>query len=485
MNAALDTHKIHRHYIAGEWTEGAGTSANVNPSDLKDVVGHYASATVEQVQRAIAAAAEAFESWQFSSIEQRFDALDAIGSEILAHREELGRLLSREEGKTLAEGIGEVTRAGRIFKFFAGESLRISGELLSSVRRGIGVEITREPVGVVGLITPWNFPMAIPSWKIAPALCYGNTVVFKPAEIVPASAWALAEIIARSGLPKGVFNLVMGSGRVVGETLVGSPLVRAISFTGSVTIGAAIAAKAAARGAKVQLEMGGKNPLVVLDDADLEVAVNVAVQGAYFSTGQRCTASSRLVVTEGIHDRFIEALERRLASLKVGHALASGTEIGPVVSEPQLQQDLDYVRIGQQEGAALRFGGRALKLEHEGYYLQPALFTETQPTMRINQEEIFGPVASVIRARDYEHALAIANDVPFGLCAGVVTRSLHYAADFRRRAQAGMVMVNVPTAGVDYHVPFGGRKGSSYGPREQGRYAAEFYTTYKTAYIAP
>lgn len=485
MNAALDTHQIHRHYIGGEWTEGAGTTADINPSDLKDVVGHYASASVEQVQRAIAAAAEAFESWQFSSIEQRFDALDAIGSEILARREELGRLLSREEGKTLAEGIGEVTRAGRIFKFFAGESLRISGELLSSVRRGISVEITREPVGVVGLITPWNFPIAIPSWKIAPALCYGNTVVFKPAEIVPASAWALGEIISRSGLPKGVFNLVMGSGRVVGETLVGSPQVRAISFTGSVTIGAAIAAKAAVRGAKLQLEMGGKNPLVVLDDADLEVAVNVAVQGAYFSTGQRCTASSRLIVTEGIHDRFIEALERRLSSLKVGHALASGTEIGPVVSEPQLQQDLDYVRIGQQEGAALRFGGRALKLEHEGYYLQPALFTETQPTMRINQEEIFGPVASVIRARDYEHALAIANDVPFGLCAGVVTRSLHYAADFRRRSQSGMVMVNVPTAGVDYHVPFGGRKGSSYGPREQGRYAAEFYTTYKTAYIAP
>src|SRR6185437_15803554 len=208
MNAALDTQKIHRHYIAGEWIEGVGTTANVNPSDLKDVVGHYASATVDQVQRAIAAAAEAFESWQFSSIEQRFDALDAIGSEILARREELGRLLSREEGKTLAEGIGEVTRAGRIFKFFAGESLRISGELLSSVRRGVGIEITREPVGVVGLITPWNFPVAIPSWKIAPALCYGNTVVFKPAEIVPASAWALAEIIARSGLPKGVFNLV-------------------------------------------------------------------------------------------------------------------------------------------------------------------------------------------------------------------------------------------------------------------------------------
>ncbi len=477
--------EVHRHYIGGEWTAGMDAIANVNPSDLHEVVGHYATATAEQVQAAITAAAQAFESWQFSPIEQRFDALDAIGSEILARREELGRLLSREEGKTLAEGIGEVARAGRVFKFFAGESLRISGELLASTRRGVSVEITREPVGVIGLITPWNFPMAIPAWKIAPALCYGNTVVFKPAELVPASAWALSEIIARAGLPPGVFNLVMGPGRLVGELLVNSPKVRAISFTGSVPIGAAIAAKAAARGAKVQLEMGGKNPLVVLDDADLEVAVNVAVQGAYFSTGQRCTASSRLIVTEGIHDRFIAALEARLATLKIGHALAAGTEIGPVVSEPQLRQDLDYIAIGQREGARLRFGGQPLRLEHEGYYLQPALFTDTQPAMRINQEEIFGPVATVIRARDYEQALAIANDVPFGLSSGVVTRSLRYAADFRRRSQAGMVMVNVPTAGVDYHVPFGGRKGSSYGPREQGRYAIEFYSNCKTAYIAP
>jgi alpha-ketoglutaric semialdehyde dehydrogenase len=477
--------EAYRHYIGGEWPASADSVANISPSDLHDVVGHYATATADQVQAAIAAAAQAFESWQFSPIEQRSDALDTIGAELLARREELGRLLSREEGKTLAEGIGEVARAGRIFKFFAGESLRIGGELLTSTRRGVSVEITREPVGVVGLITPWNFPIAIPAWKIAPAICYGNTVVFKPAELVPATAWALSEIIARAGLPAGVFNLVMGPGRLVGELLVNSPKVRAISFTGSATVGAAIAAKAAARGTKVQLEMGGKNPLVVLDDADLDVAVNVAVQGAYFSTGQRCTASSRLIVTSGIHDRFVAALEARLGTLKVGHALAPGSEIGPVVSESQLRQDLDYIAIGQREGAKLRFGGQPLRLEHDGYYLQPALFTDTRPSMRINQEEIFGPVASVIRARDYEEALAIANDVPFGLSSGIVTRSLHYAADFRRRSQAGMVMVNVPTAGVDYHVPFGGRKESSYGPREQGRYAIEFYTSCKTAYIAP
>jgi len=475
----------HANYIAGEWLAGPATRPNRNPSDLADVIGDYAQADAAQANEAIAAAARAFPAWAAGSIQERANALDKIGSEILARKDELGRLLSREEGKTLPEGVGEVARAGQIFRFFAGEVVRAAGEKLASVRPGVDIEVTREPIGVIGIITPWNFPIAIPAWKIAPALAYGNTVVFKPADFVPGCGWALADIVARSGIPPGVFNLVMGRGSVVGETIVNHPGVAAVSFTGSVATGRTIAAKAIARMAKIQLEMGGKNPLVVLDDADLATAVNVAVQGAYYSTGQRCTASSRLIVTSGIHDRFVAALAEKVKSLKVDDALAPGTDIGPVVDQSQLDQDLSYLEIGRKEGAKLVFGGERLKREHEGYYLAPALFTEASNAMRISREEIFGPVASVIRVKDYDEALALANDTEFGLSAGVVTNSLKHASHFKRHAQAGMVMVNLPTAGVDYHVPFGGRKGSSYGPREQGRYAAEFFTVVKTAYTAP
>ena len=471
--------------IGGEWIEGASSKPNRNPSDVTDVIGEYAQADAAQTLAAIAAARQAFPAWSTGAIQQRFDILDRAGTEILARKDELGALLSREEGKTLQEGVGEAARAGYIFKFFAGETLRLAGERVPSVRPGVDVEITREPIGVVGLIAPWNFPIAIPAWKIAPALAYGNTVVMKPADLVPGCSWAIADILARAGLPAGVFNLVMGRGSVVGEAIVASSDVAGVSFTGSVSTGRAIAAKLVARMAKVQLEMGGKNPLVVLDDADLGVAVNAAVQGAYYSTGQRCTASSRLIVTQGIHDRFVRALSERMAALKVDDALAAGTDIGPVVDESQLAQDLEYVGIGKAEGAKLVAGGERLSRAKDGYYFAPALFTETTNDMRIAREEIFGPVAAVIRAKDYDEALALANDTEFGLCSGVVTTSLKHASHFRRHAQAGMVMVNLPTAGVDYHVPFGGRKGSSYGPREQGRYAAEFYTTVKTAYIAP
>jgi aldehyde dehydrogenase (NAD+) len=293
----------------------------------------------------------------------------------------------------------------------------------------------------------------------------------------------MAEIISRAGLPAGAFNLVMGRGSVVGEVLVNDPRVDAISFTGSVETGRKIAQKAAGRMAKFQLEMGGKNPLVVLDDADLKTAVESAVNGAYFSTGQRCTASSRLIVTKGIHDQFVGALAERLKGL-VDDALKPGTQIGPVVDKSQLNQDLFYIEEGKKEGAKLVYGGKLLKREKEGFYLEPALFTETSNAMRINREEVFGPVAAVAAVKDYDEALQLANDTPFGLSAGIVTSSLKHAAHFRRNSQAGMVMVNLPTAGVDYHVPFGGRKGSSYGPREQGRYAVEFFTTVKTAYVA-
>jgi aldehyde dehydrogenase (NAD+) len=475
--------KIFDNFIGGVWVAGVGTLPNINPSDTDDVIGHYAQADEAQTEAAIAAARAAFPAWAFSTPQQRFDVLDAVGSEILARKDEIGRLLSREEGKTLPEGIGETVRAAMIFKFFAGEALRVGGEVVPSVRPGVGVEVFRQALGVVGLITPWNFPVAIPAWKIAPALAFGNCVVFKPAELVPASAWTLAEILSRSALPKGVFNLVMGPGSKVGNTLVNSPQVDAVSFTGSVATGRRIVAGCATRGAKVQAEMGGKNPLVVLDDADLAVAVNAAVQSGFFSTGQRCTASSRIIVTQGLHDNFVDAVVSKLKSLRIDHALEPGTDIGPVVDERQLAQNLKYLDIARREGGTLACGGDAVQRRTPGFYQLPALVTETLPSMTINREEVFGPVASVIRVADYDEALAVANDTEFGLSSGICTTSLKRATHFKLHAQAGMVMVNLPTAGVDYHVPFGGRKGSSYGPREQGSYAREFYTSVKTAYI--
>jgi len=475
---------VRHNFIGGEWVAATNAIKNINPSDTNDIVGEYASADAHAAERAIDAAVAAFPVWSRTSPEQRSDILDAIGTELLARREELGELLSREEGKIRSEGVGEVARAGRVFKFFAGEALRLNGERVTSVRTGVDIDVVREAEGVVGLITPWNFPIAIPAWKIAPALAYGNTVVFKPAELVPASAWALTEIISRSGLPAGVFNMVIGPGSQVGQAMVSSPKVRAMSFTGSVPTGRRIGASCFEGGKKFQLEMGGKNPLIVLDDANLDIAVNIAVNGAFFSSGQRCTASSRLIVQDGIHDRFVGAVAERLAAFNVGHALAAQTEMGPVVNESQFEQNLDYVRIGKEEGARLVFGGERLNRDTPGYYMSPALFTDTDNSMRINQEEIFGPVASVIRVKSYEDAVATANDTVFGLSSGICTTSLKYAEDFKHRSAAGMVMVNLPTAGVDYHVPFGGRKGSSYGPREQGAYAREFYTSVKTAYTA-
>jgi aldehyde dehydrogenase (NAD+) len=475
--------ELHKNLINGEWVEGTA-SPNINPSNTNEVIGHYAQADAEQTEQAIAAAKAAFPAWARSGILERQNLLRKTADEIFARREELGALLSREEGKTIAEGIGEVVRAGQIFDFFAGEALRLAGEVIPSVRPGVGVEITREPIGVVGIITPWNFPIAIPTWKIAPALCYGNTVVIKPADLVPGCTWAIVDILHRNGLPKGVLNLVMGRGSVVGQALLDSPEVRAISFTGSVNTGRRVAEASIKLMRKFQLEMGGKNPTIVLDDADLKVAVESVANSAFFSTGQRCTATSRVIVTEGIHDRFVAALTERIRNLKVGDALDKTTEIGPVVDPSQLKQDTDYIEVGKAEGAKLVVGGELVKRDNPGYFLQPALFTGVHNEMRIAREEIFGPVLGVIRVKDYDAALALANDTEFGLSAGIVTTSLKYATHFKRNAQAGMVMVNVPTAGVDPHVPFGGTKGSSYGAREQGRYAAEFFTTVKTSYTA-
>jgi alpha-ketoglutaric semialdehyde dehydrogenase len=470
------------HLINGEAVGGDAVGESVNPSNLDDVVARYPKGSAAEVNDAVNAARAAFPGWSQASPEVRSDVLDKAGALVMQRAKDLGALLSREEGKTLAEGTGEVMRAARILKYFAGEALRRHGQTLDSTRPGVDAETHREAVGVFGLITPWNFPIAIPAWKSAPALAFGNTVVLKPATPTPAIAFALGQILVEAGAPPGVFNLVIGEGDV-GRAIVAHEGVDGISFTGSQVVGASVGEGAMKRQARVQLEMGGKNPLVVLDDADLERAVTCAIDGAFYATGQRCTASSRIIVTEGIHDRFVEALAERAKSLRVGDALDPDTQIGPAVSESQLEQNLRYVKIAQDEGGKVLTGGAALELGKRGYYMAPTVIADTAPDQRINCEEVFGPVASTVKARDYEEALEIANRGQFGLSAGIITNSLKHSRHFRRHIRAGMVMINLPTAGVDYHVPFGGTRKSSYGAREQGFAAVEFYTQTKTVYI--
>ena len=472
------------HLINGEKLGGdSAAGESVNPSNLDDVVARYPKGGAAEVDEAVKAARAAFPAWSEASPEVRSDVLDKAGALVMSRAKELGTLLSREEGKTLPEGTGEVMRAARILKYFAGEALRRHGQTLESTRPAIDVGTHREAVGVFGLITPWNFPIAIPAWKSAPALAFGNTVVLKPATPTPAIAHALGEILIEAGAPPGVFNLVIGEGDV-GRAIVAHPDIDGISFTGSQVVGASVAEGAIKRQARVQLEMGGKNPLVVLDDADLDRAVMCAIDGAFFGTGQRCTASSRIIVTEGIHDRFVKALAEKARSLRVGDALDPATQIGPAVSEQQLEQNLRYVKIALDDGGKILTGGpEPLKMDQRGWYMTPTVISDTQPAHRINCEEVFGPVASTVRVRDYEEALEIANRGQFGLSAGIVTNSLKYSRHFRRNVRAGMVMINLPTAGVDYHVPFGGTRKSSYGAREQGFAAVEYYTQTKTVYI--
>lgn len=473
-----------RNFIAGVWRDGTAVAENRNPSDLLDVIGAFAQGTAADVDEAVAAARGAQPKWWAAGIQKRHDVLMAIGTELMARAAEIGALLSREEGKPLAEGKGEVYRAGQFFTWFAAEALRLQGDQAESVRPGVEIEVRREPAGVVALVTPWNFPVATPAWKIAPALAYGNAVVWKPANLTPASAVALAEIISRTDMPAGTFNLVMGPGRDVGDRLVGHVGVDAVSFTGSVEVGRGIAARVLGNRAKLQMEMGSKNPMLIMDDCDLELAVAHATNAAFGGTGQKCTAASRLIVHTKVLDAFTERLVKAAEALRVGHALADGTQIGPVVSEGQLRGNLDWIARGRAEGAELLTGGGRLDQPTEGYFMAPAVFARTRNDMAMNRDEMFAPITCIIPADSYAEALAIANDTPFGLTAGIMTRSLARAAHFRANMRAGCVMVNLPTAGTDYHVPFGGRGNSSFGPREQGRYAAEFFTTVKTAYMA-
>ena len=469
------------NYIGGEWVEGTSEISNINPSDLGDVIANHALADSNQAIQAIDAAHAALSSWKNTNPQTRFDILDNIGRIIITRQDELGEILAREEGKTLAEAKGEAFRAGQFFQFYAAEALRRTGEQNLSTRPNIDVEIVREPIGVTVLITPWNFPIAIPAWKIAPALAHGNTVVLKPSEITPASAYHLTKIMEEAGLPAGVFNLLVAKGEAVGETLVSHPAVAGISFTGSVPTGRKIAQGAIQHMKKIQMEMGGKNPMVIMEDADLDIAIPVTINGAFYQTGQRCTASSRVIVHEKIYDAFVERFVSEMDKLSVGPALDPTTQIGPVVSDTQLKSNLSYVEIARNEGCEV-VSGQHLAERNTGYFQRPGAFLNANNKMRISREEIFGPVASIIKVDDFEEAVATANDTEFGLSSAICTRSLYYAREFKRLSEAGMAMVNLPTAGVDYHVPFGGRKNSSYGSREQGRAAIDFYTTTKTTY---
>lgn len=477
------------NYIDGQWLpalDGA-TTTDKNPANIEEVVGIFALAGKVDAARAIEAAARAFPAWAKMPMPKRGEILHRAAALFEARVDQIAEALTREEGKTLAESKGEALRGAMILRFFAGETMQPTGEIYPSASPSTFLYAERVPVGVIALITPWNFPVAIPAWKVAPALAYGNTVVFKPAELTPLTAWHLVDVLEKAGLPPGVLNLLVGRGSKAGQELVENPLVKAISFTGSNVVGARIAAQATARGAKVQLEMGGKNPVVVLADADLKQAVELTIAGAMLSTGQKCTATSRVIVQREILDEFRDRLVARAAALKVGNGMQPDTYMGPLVSADAEQGVLNYIEIGKAEGARLVTGGVKLRGDEydRGHFVAPTLFDRVTPEMKIAQEEIFGPVLAVMEARDFDEAVRLANHTQFGLSASVITHDLGLALRFVREIEAGIVHVNSQTAGAEPHVPFGGFKSSSSGGREQGKVAREFFTQIKTVYMDP
>jgi 2,5-dioxopentanoate dehydrogenase len=476
--------KAYKNLINGQWVDASNgaTFENRNPANTGEVLGTFPAATRADTQRAIAAAREALPKWAGMPAPARGAILDKASQIIAGRMDEMGATLTREEGKTLAEAKGEAIRARDLFRYFGGEGWRIKGDLLPGTVNDELIFTRREPLGVIGMITPWNFPLAIPAWKIAPALAYGNTVVFKPASFAPQVGLMLVEALMEAGLPPGVLNYVTGSGREVGDEIVNSPQVNGISFTGSYDVGTRIYAQAIKNLTRVQLEMGGKNPTIVLNDAKLDLAVDIAVRGGFGLTGQACTATSRVIVEEGIAADFVNALAEAARKFKVGDGLDGSTQMGPAVSQDQLETDLGYVKIGQQEGAKLVAGGDVAM--SGGYFVQPTVFDQVEPQMRIAQEEIFGPVISVIRAKNSDDAIEKANGIGFGLSAGIVTNDMHKALTFAERIDAGVVKINEPTTGLAPHVPFGGFKHSSANTfKEQGNSAIDFYTRIKTVYL--
>ncbi|MGI9107493.1 MAG: aldehyde dehydrogenase family protein [Pyrinomonadaceae bacterium] len=480
----MDTY---RNFIDGQWllSEATQTTANINPANTDDVVGTVRLSLREEARRGVEAAAEAFRGWRMTPAPVRGRIVARFARLLEADKDNLASLLTREEGKTLSESRGEIQRAANVAEFCAGEARRMNGETIQSELPANFAYTIKQPHGVVACITPWNFPVAIPVWKIAPALVAGNTVVFKPATITPATAVRLVELFTEAGIPKGVLNLVIGTGAEAGDEIVNHPAVRAVSFTGSNSIGLKLYEQCARRGAKVQCEMGGKNPVIVLEDADMNLAVESTAQGAFGSTGQRCTATSRAIVHEKVYDNFIERIAARAESLRLGDGSDTNTEVGPVVDSKAFKSVLSYMDIGREDGASLACGGGIAEGQglRKGYFVKPTVFVGVTPDMRIAREEIFGPVLSVMRAKDLDEALLLANDSEYGLSSSIFTNDAERIFRFIDEIETGMTHINSPTTGGEAHIPFGGIKATGIGEREQGSTALDFYTEIKVVYV--
>ncbi len=478
---------VYKNYIDGQWVASTTgkTFKSINPANTDEVVGEFQQSGPDDVRRAAEAAAAAHASWAAMPAPKRGEVLFKVARLIEDRLEELARILSTEEGKTLPEAKGETTRAVRVFEYYGGEGARLSSEVIPSERDRVFMMTLREPLGVVSLITPWNFPIAIPAWKLGPALVSGNCVVIKPSSLAPTLALKLVEILVEAGVPNGVVNLVTGSGSQIGKEIVTHPAVKAVSFTGSVEVGNRIYALTSKNMVRTQVEMGGKNPTIVLADADLEQAASITANAAFMSTGQKCTATSRAIVERTVIDEFTEMVVRRAKQMKVGDPLDPEVDMGPAIDENQLNTDLKYIDIGKKEGAKLLCGGERLTggIYDKGYFIAPTVFGDVKPTMRIAQEEIFGPVLAIIAAEDLEEALGIANSVKYGLSASLCTKDISRTMEYLNRIEAGTVMVNLPSAGLEYQISFGGVKASSSGFREQGPVAVDFYTQLKTVYM--
>ncbi len=476
-----------RNYVVGRWVEckSKKTFPNINPANTDEVVGLFQASGPEDTHAACEAAAQAQPAWAALPAPRRGEYLFKAAEILESRLNKVGSDMTREEGKTLPEAKGEVKRAINIFRYFGGEGARQFSYQIPSERENVFCYTLRKPLGIVALITPWNFPSAIPAWKMAPALVAGNAVVIKPASLAPLSAYRLVEALHEAGIPAGVLNYITGSGGAVGNTLVEYPGVRAVSFTGSCEVGNALYDKVTRRKIRVQLEMGGKNPTIVLKDADLDYAADVLVNGAFFSTGQKCTACSRAIIEQAIYEPLVEKLVAKTRALRVGNPLEPGVGMGPAVDASQLETDLKYIEIAKKEGARLLCGGNRLTggIYDKGYFVEPTLFTDVTPEMRLAQEEVFGPVLALMQARDFDDAMRLANCVRFGLSASIVTRDVTRIHQFVNRIEAGLITVNLPTAGVEYQLPFGGTKESSFGMREQGPLALDFYTESRTVYL--
>jgi acyl-CoA reductase-like NAD-dependent aldehyde dehydrogenase len=477
--------ELFKNYINGEWVSRAQTFENRNPANTDELVGTFVKGSAQDVADAAAAAAAALPAWSAMAGPARgailFKAADILDRKF----EPIAEEMTREEGKTFPEAKGEVRRAINILRYFAGEGSRMPGMLVPSERDRVHMFALRKPIGVVGLITPWNFPSAIPAWKLAPALICGNTVIVKPASAAPLSAWRIIEALHEAGIPKGVVNFVAGSGGELGNALVSAAPLKAVSFTGSCEIGNWLHGEASKRRLRIQLEMGGKNPTIVLADADFNSAVENVVNASFFSTGQKCTATSRAIVEDAIYDRFVAAVVERTKKLKIGDGMQPGIEIGPCVDQGQMETDLRYIEIGRKESGEPLCGGRRLTdgAFAKGYFVEPTVFADVKEDHTIAREEIFGPVLAIMRAGNFEDAMRIANNIPFGLSSSIQSTNLSRVFEYIYRAEAGLLTVNLPSAGVEYQLPFGGSKDSSFGPKEQGPAALEFYSDYKTVYL--